>query len=711
MRSRLPAKALATIAPNHCTTSKAARILRPWGDVLLGGGYRVDLRRHTPVGRYRAPRLQRRRSEGLSNVCRGRARHLEQGAFDSDDAGHQRRHPIKWMVSSMLAAAVTIGATGVVVYGSLETRSAGTLDIMRELERAQRPQTPVTRSRNRDDGLAWLTPKQDRLHLVTSTLVSRIVHHEQIQVRRNDKPFLQIRPYLRISARLVPASRTYLDVIPPFDPIRLFAPQEQRAADDERDGGGFGTIEAIVRDLAPGEDWSLDAGGLEAGDVAEVVRRMILEDPGAPSVQFGLEQQVIDGLTPDYLIGAGADLIARSARRRDPTIDDGRDDTGREFRVITARAGDTIGAVLVSQGVAPDLAAAVEQTAQRSQRGGRLQTGQQVHVMLMPTLDGAAGIEPVKVSVFDTAHTHVVTVKRTGAGEFVAETRPDQDALIRAMRDDTSARARNTLYASIYATCLEQGLEPATILQILRLFAHETDYRRELRAGDQLDLFFEMNADGDGKLEISELVYAALTSGGDTVGFWRYRSDDGTIDFYNEQGQNNRQFLLRRPVRGSDVRLTSGFGMRRHPIQRTMRFHAGIDWAGPIGTPVLAAGNGVVEEARYRGANGYFISLRHANGYDTTYSHMLPRFGPGIAAGVRVRQGQVIGFVGSTGLSTGAHLHFEVHINGRPVDPLQIRVPRERALSGRDLNDFNRERSRLLAIMRSPPVRVAEKAP
>ncbi|MEM7777006.1 MAG: M23 family metallopeptidase, partial [Pseudomonadota bacterium] len=159
-----------------------------------------------------------------------------------------------------------------------------------------------------------------------------------------------------------------------------------------------------------------------------------------------------------------------------------------------------------------------------------------------------------------------------------------------------------------------------------------------------------------------------------------------------------------KPVRGGNVRFTSGFGMRRHPILNRLRPHRGIDWAARSGTPIMAAGNGTVSFAGRRGAFGNLARIRHANGYETAYAHMQ-RFARGIKADVQVRQGDIIGYVGTTGLSSGPHLHFEVRVNGRHVDPLKIKVGRERNLSGRELSDFQRERERIMSVMRSPPVR------
>jgi murein DD-endopeptidase MepM/ murein hydrolase activator NlpD len=179
------------------------------------------------------------------------------------------------------------------------------------------------------------------------------------------------------------------------------------------------------------------------------------------------------------------------------------------------------------------------------------------------------------------------------------------------------------------------------------------------------------------------------------------------VDYYDKDGNNSRKFLMRKPIRG-DLRLTSGFGVRYHPLLGIRKMHTGVDWAAPVGTPILAAGSGTIEEARHKSYNGNYVRIRHANGYQTAYSHMV-RIAPGVKEGMKIRQGQIIGYVGSTGLSSGPHLHYEVLINTRFVDPLSIQVPRERKLAGRDLTEFQRERARIEELMRRAPVMTASR--
>ena len=179
--------------------------------------------------------------------------------------------------------------------------------------------------------------------------------------------------------------------------------------------------------------------------------------------------------------------------------------------------------------------------------------------------------------------------------------------------------------------------------------------------------------------------------------FYRYRTpDDKVLDFYDSSGQSAKKFLIRKPLNGGKFR--SGFGMRRHPIHKYTKMHRGVDWAAPRGTPIFAAGNGVVKKAGWSSGYGRRIELQHTNGYLTTYNHMTG-FAKGVREGSRVSQGQIIGYVGSTGLSTGPHLHYEVLVNGRYMDPMRIKLPKGRTLDGELRTAFEGERYRIDTLL------------
>ena len=186
-----------------------------------------------------------------------------------------------------------------------------------------------------------------------------------------------------------------------------------------------------------------------------------------------------------------------------------------------------------------------------------------------------------------------------------------------------------------------------------------------------------------------------------TFKYYRFQTpDDNMVDYYDENGRSTRKFLVRKPIAEGD--MTSPFGMRYHPILHFARMHTGVDWAAPIGTPIFSAGNGVIIKAAWDIGYGRRIEIQHANGYVTTYNH-LSGFGRGVVEGAHVTQGQIIGYLGNSGLSTGPHLHYEVIINGNFVDPMAIKLPRTREFDGKMLAAFKRERDRIDQLMAQSP--------
>ena len=263
------------------------------------------------------------------------------------------------------------------------------------------------------------------------------------------------------------------------------------------------------------------------------------------------------------------------------------------------------------------------------------------------------------------------------------------------------------LYASLYETALKQEIPRPIIDDLVRIFGNEVDFQRSVAGGDSIDIFYGEGEEGEAR---NELLYASITTRDETFRYYRFQTpDDGVVDYYDDQGRSVRKFLVRKPVAAGELR--SGFGMRFHPIMRYSKMHTGVDWAAPIGTPIYAAGSGVVLKASWdSGGYGRRVEIQHANGYVTTYNHMSG-FAKGMTEGVRVRQGQLVGYLGSSGLSTGPHLHYEVLVNGHFVDPMRIKLTRTKEFDGRMLAAFKRERERIDGLMGKAPnaARVAER--
>ena len=277
-----------------------------------------------------------------------------------------------------------------------------------------------------------------------------------------------------------------------------------------------------------------------------------------------------------------------------------------------------------------------------------------------------------------------------------------------ARRDEEEDDGKGVrLYQSIYETALRNQVPRPVIDDLIRIYSYDVDFQRKVQPGDSFEILYAGEDENAGDNSKGDVLFALLTTGGETQKFYRYQTtDDNAVDYYDETGKSAKKFLVRKPV--ADGIMRSGFGGRNHPILGYTKMHTGVDWARRDGTPIFASGNGIIEKAGWEGGYGKYIRIRHANGYETAYGHMSA-FARGMEPGKRVRQGQVIGYVGSTGLSTGAHLHYEILINGRFVDPDEIKLPRGRVLEGTLLAGFEQERNRLDAMMtRGTPARYAQ---
>src|SRR6185437_6787062 len=228
--------------------------------------------------------------------------------------------------------------------------------------------------------------------------------------------------------------------------------------------------------------------------------------------------------------------------------------------------------------------------------------------------------------------------------------------------------------------------------EVVKLFAHKLDFQRDIQPGDAFRLVFERKVTEAGRtIAAGDLQYAEIHG----VKFYRF-ARGGEADYFDEHGKNIKGFLLRTPVDGA--RITSLFGMRKHPVLGYTRAHQGIDFGAGTGTPILAAGDGVVVQSSRWGGYGNWLRIRHSGGWDTGYGH-ISRYAAGIHPGVHVRQGQVVAYVGSTGLATGPHLHYEIWKNGQRVNPIGAKVPQGSALAGADLRRFEGEKARIDGLL------------
>ncbi len=377
-------------------------------------------------------------------------------------------------------------------------------------------------------------------------------------------------------------------------------------------------------------------------------------------------------------------------------------------KLIVAKKDDSVGAILHELGATNAEVIAITRQLGRYGDYHGLEEGQKLRILLSP-VPGSKRQQPVRVIVADDNGVDAVAALSDTGNYVSVDPKNVDNEVADASNDDHDAEGVATgvtLYQSVYETALRNHVPRPIIDDLIRIYSFDVDFQRKVQPGDSFEMLYAGNKDAPAADDRNDVLFASLTVGGETKRLYRFQSpDDGLLDYYDDAGKSAKKFLVRKPVLAGIMR--SGFGLRRHPILGYTKMHTGVDWAAPTGTPIYAAGNGVIEKEGWESGYGKFILVRHHNGYETAYGHMSA-YARGTHEGEHVRQGQVIGFVGSTGLSTGSHLHFEIRINGRFVDPMRIRLPHGRELHGPILTAFEQERGRLDKIMARKPTRVAE---
>lgn len=447
----------------------------------------------------------------------------------------------------------------------------------------------------------------------------------------------------------------------------------------------FTAVLLIFRTPGPGE-----ARAAAPGDLDDVVARataaevMELTAPAAPA---------LDPLAPEEVrapvIRTGRSLIeAEHAVFTDETL---RPHVSAVE--LTVRRGQTFASVLDAAGADRRDAARAIAALEPLFSARELRAGQSMTVFMeQPTFqtiadDQSSGAARLAGFSFKPDSERTLTVARTG-DEFRA--REAVPALNREL-----VRARGEVDSSLYLSAIEVGATDRIVVELANILGYAVDFRT-IQPGDGFDIVFERFVNRRGEtVRTGDIMYLVFDGRGDPLEYFRFEDPDGEIGYYTGEGESARRLLMKMPINGA--RISSNFGMRFHPVLNRNRAHNGTDFAAPRGTPIMAAGAGVVERANRFGSFGNYIRIQHANGYETAYAH-LNGFARGIRAGARVQQGQTIGYVGTTGRSTGPHLHYEVHLNGRPTNPMALDLPTGKTLSEAELALFAAERERIIAL-------------
>lgn len=313
---------------------------------------------------------------------------------------------------------------------------------------------------------------------------------------------------------------------------------------------------------------------------------------------------------------------------------------------------------------------------------GKLRAGQGVTL----TFNRTPQAETFTSAVFQPEDTREITIARQADGSFAASTK-----MIPIIRERIAAQGE--IRSSVYEAGDRAGVPHAIMAEMIHVYAHDVDFQRDIHPGDSFEILYDQPKTAQGKpVGEGSIIYAAMHVGGEIKPIYRVTFADKTVDYIDASGRSTRRAILRTPV--AAARITSGFGMRIHPLLGYSKMHKGVDFGAPIGTPIFAAGSGVIEEIGFKNGFGRYIKIRHSGNLETAYGHMS-RFNPHLYRGAHVNQGEVIAYVGMSGRATGPHLHFEVHVNGTQVNPLSVKMPAGRVLQGAQLAEFKNGQTRI----------------
>jgi murein DD-endopeptidase MepM/ murein hydrolase activator NlpD len=611
---------------------------------------------------------------------------------------------LKWIMSTCLVGVAGVCVIAIVMYASMDfERNEGIISsIQKAGVSAMRPQ-PVGKIVQDQPEIAF-GQKTDRIKLTAKGVTTSHIIHDSVAQRRDSTEFIEIKPYVLIEASLATELPQNTQEIPKLDPFELYAnnaPVGEASAEAKAREAASNNVALSYKDIRVEQLFMIDdrkIGPKRAeqlvAEAAAVLAESGAEFESAPD-EPAAETPVVEAAEPaEEEVEPNTTVVPKRAET--PT------DPVQRFTTtaIQVKSGDTLYRLLSEAGAGDRDAKSIVSAIQSVPGAAQLEAGQELRFTHEKGIPGGGNHPPVRVSLY-SGDTHVVSVTQTANGEYAA-TSEDTRLAVSANTGKRRYTTRASLYTSIFHAALSQDLRHDLVRKFLRTLAYDVDFKQKVGFGDSMRFFFDIEREPSGIEKPGNLLYAEMTVDGETYRYYRFRTPDGQVDFYDEKGSNSRKFLMRKPVKGA--RFTSGFGYRRHPILGTRRMHTGADWAAPRGTPILAPGDGTVIFVGRKGGYGKHIRLQHGNGYKTTFSH-LQKFAKGIRKGVKVKQGQIIGYIGSTGRSTGPHLHYEVLVNGDFTDPMKIATGSSRQLQGRLLSEFKKEKERIADLMLRAPVK------
>jgi murein DD-endopeptidase MepM/ murein hydrolase activator NlpD len=592
---------------------------------------------------------------------------------------HGRELSFAWLTGTVMTGLTSVLLMGAALYVSFEGQDTFST-AYEALQLITRPS---------EESAVASQVKGDRIRPVAQTKSELEVVEASIRIDENGRAMIKKQPFVRVRATLATAATALSEDIPDYDPVAMI-------------DAGQPTIASTDQDANP-EIYGTDVEGeveirTTALPMTFVPARAISDKGAADFVRQSVESVFGDGDTGDASIatayadpgtgirdlgvvkGEGLSGIAENVSIVPKTKSADEAGLGRSERVVTVRDNGPLEDTLLKNGFDDQTYQMVAATLKNVLNSADMPEGARLRILMGPSRTSDTLI-PHRLSIyFPDARTneikHAATAALTDRGNYVLGLAPPDIAFPEEDTEEINVNNLPSVYRSIWETARKHDIDDAVTSRIVAMFAYDVDLTKKISAGDSIEILQTDKDLADGH---QELLYVALHLGTTTRELFRFRTDDGVVDFFDPDGETGKRFLTRRPLQGGG-RLASRFGYRIHPIFKSRRLHTGVDLAAKTGTPIYAAGDGVIEKAQWVSGYGRYTEIKHVNGFETGYGHQT-RFAAGIKPGVRVKQGQLIGYVGSTGNSTGPHLHFEIKVNGRFVDPLSVKLPRDKSLS------------------------------
>ena len=344
------------------------------------------------------------------------------------------------------------------------------------------------------------------------------------------------------------------------------------------------------------------------------------------------------------------------------------------------KSGETFDKILSSYSLDTEEIITIKESVSKKFNINKLNTNQKIEIILDKTNN------KIKEFIFQISNTKKIYLSKN------SENSKFDEKILSIKLDKKTIYKENIIVQSLYKAATDQSIPPNTIIEFARIYGFQVDFQRDIRKDDKFQIMYEVFIDEHNKMiETGEILYANLKLGGQDNSLY-YFDKENAEGHYDKNGKSVQKALMKTPINGA--RLSSSFGMRKHPIDGFNKMHRGTDFAAPKGTPIMASGNGIIQKAGWCGGGGNCVKIKHNSTYETIYAHMS-KFARGIKKGVRVQQGQTIGYVGSTGKSTGPHLHYEVIVNGKKVNSQKLKLPSGKVLKGKNRELFETNKIKL----------------